>query len=385
MKKIFYFLLTCVMMASCSADFPSEADGGVYGSRSSSDPIEDEGGSQWESITAGEWNDILHWDFWSGLMLKEEFLGYNDDWGFFTDNLIYVRVEDEDGNGVINLPIAVCKSDGSELWKTMTDNKGYAALWVNLYGEKEAIDNLKFKINNTLKEDSVQITHWGENVKLNTLVSNKKETRGAIQVAFFVDATGSMCDEMDFLKTDLEEIITRAEAFDANVFIETAALVYRDIDDDYVTRNSDFTKTFADTKAFIAQQESAGGGDWPEAVHTALEVGLENMNWDLNARSRIVFLILDAPCHSEQPVLQSVRQSITKYAEKGIHIIPVSASGIDKSTEFLLRYFALATDGTYVFITNDSGIGDEHIEPTVGEYEVELLRDLIYRLIVERI
>ena len=42
----------------------------------------------------------------------------------------------------------------------------------------------------------------------------------------------------------------------------------------------------------------------------------------------------------------------------------------------------MATNGTYVFITNDSGIGNEHIEATVGEYQVEKLRDLIARLII---
>lgn len=44
---------------------------------------------------------------------------------------------------------------------------------------------------------------------------------------------------------------------------------------------------------------------------------------------------------------------------------------------------AIFTDGTYVFITNHSGIGNEHIEPTIGEYQVELLNELIVRLIGE--
>ena len=44
---------------------------------------------------------------------------------------------------------------------------------------------------------------------------------------------------------------------------------------------------------------------------------------------------------------------------------------------------AIFTDGTYVFITNHSGIGNDHIEPTIGEYQVELLNELIVRLIGE--
>lgn len=44
---------------------------------------------------------------------------------------------------------------------------------------------------------------------------------------------------------------------------------------------------------------------------------------------------------------------------------------------------AILTSGTYVFITNDSGIGNEHLEASVGEYEVELLNKLMIRLIQE--
>ena len=42
---------------------------------------------------------------------------------------------------------------------------------------------------------------------------------------------------------------------------------------------------------------------------------------------------------------------------------------------------AIYTDGTYTFITNHSGVGNDHIIPTVGEYQVEQLNNLIVRLI----
>ncbi|MCB0845041.1 MAG: hypothetical protein KDE26_17455, partial [Bacteroidetes bacterium] len=57
--------------------------------------------------------------------------------------------------------------------------------------------------------------------------------------------------------------------------------------------------------------------------------------------------------------------------------------GVNKETEFLMRFFALATNGTYVFITDDSGIGNDHLEPTVGDFEVEYLNELIIRLVKE--
>ena len=62
-------------------------------------------------------------------------------------------------------------------------------------------------------------------------------------------------------------------------------------------------------------------------------------------------------------------------------MIPVAASGVDKNTEFMLRFFAVTTGGTYVFITNDSVVGNDHIAASVGKYEVEQLNRLIIRLI----
>jgi hypothetical protein len=59
------------------------------------------------------------------------------------------------------------------------------------------------------------------------------------------------------------------------------------------------------------------------------------------------------------------------------------ASGADKDTEFLMRFFAISTGGTYVFITDHSGVGNPHLIPSVGEYTVEPLNDLMVRLINE--
>ena len=66
-----------------------------------------------------------------------------------------------------------------------------------------------------------------------------------------------------------------------------------------------------------------------------------------------------------------------------IRIIAVSSSGVDKETEFLMRFLGIHTGGTYTFLTDHSGIGNSHIAPTIGSYEVEYLDDLLVRLIVQ--
>lgn len=48
-----------------------------------------------------------------------------------------------------------------------------------------------------------------------------------------------------------------------------------------------------------------------------------------------------------------------------------------------MRFLAISTNGTYVFVTDDSGVGNPHLKPSVGQYEVEFLNDLMVRLINE--
>lgn len=203
------------------------------------------------------------------------------------------------------------------------------------------------------------------------------------QIAFVVDATGSMGDELEYLKADLETVIDKVETENPNFQIETGAVFYRDVNDDYLTLHSPFSTNIDVTTAFIGEQSAEGGGDFPEAVHSGLEVALDELGWLENAGSKLTFLILDAPPHSEEEVKQRYQSVVRRYAAAGIRIVPVTASGIDRATEFLMRMTAIRTHGTYVFITDDSGIGNDHLEPTVGDYEVEFLGDLLVRLINE--
>jgi hypothetical protein len=200
-------------------------------------------------------------------------------------------------------------------------------------------------------------------------------------ILFVVDATGSMTDEIEYLKSELLNVIESVNELNSQLNLRTGSVFYRDEGDEYLTRVSPFSGNAAQTQAFINNQHADGGGDYEEAVHTALNTAVTQLDWSENARARLMFLVLDAPPHHTESITSDLHEIIKTSSEKGIRIIPVSASGINKDTEFLFRFFAIATQGTYVFITNDSGIGGEHIEATVGDYEVELLNDLIVRLI----
>ena len=333
-------------------------------------------------LTAGEWNDLEHWKFWTNIINDNDYSGKMSYWKFYPQQLVAVKVVDGNDIGVANVPVTLLNGRQVE-FTTKTDNEGYAYCWINLFHDKNQNQNdLWLIVDGVVISGQLKISSKASHkLNINTVVDkDAKHPKTTADIAFIVDATGSMSDEIRFLKSDLNYIIDRAK-FESNIGLRTAALFYRDIGDSYLTRYDDFTDNVARTQEFVSRQSANGGGDYPEAVHTALEASLEKLSWDEAARARIAFLILDAPAHYEEDIIKSLQNSIRLFAKKGIKLIPVAASGVDKETEFMLRFFDLATGGTYVFLTDDSGIGNSHIKATVGNYQVESLAKLMIRLI----
>lgn len=355
----------------------------------SGDSEGDNGNSLAGVVTAGEWNDLENWGFWNALMSgqnEKKFYEYLNYWSLYPSDRFAVTVVDDAGNPVCGAKIELFVNDADKPeWTAISDNKGSAELWYNFHSSVDIEEEKTFTatVNGVKWNEPLRPTYnSADQVNMNTLVAKSVTTRKSADIAFIVDATGSMFDEIDFLKDDLLNIIQRASS-SSSTALRTGALFYRDEGDDYVTRAQDFNKDPEKTLKFIKKQQANGGGDYPEAVHTALEKALQELSWEEGNYARLAFLLLDAPPHHEQDVITSLQRSIKEYAANGIKIIPIAASGVDKNTEFVLRLMAIFTDGTYTFITNHSGVGNDHIEPTIGEYQVEQLNDLIVRLIKE--
>jgi len=96
-----------------------------------------------------------------------------------------------------------------------------------------------------------------------------------------------------------------------------------------------------------------------------------------------LFLVLDAPPHDE--AREKMFELIQKASAKGIRVVPVVCSGANKSAEFIMRSIALATNGTYIFLTDDSGVGLPHIKPTTDVFNVEFLNSLLERVIKQMV
>ena len=377
MKKLYFLSFIAALLLSACA----RPDDGMHDDYSmhSKESKDGQGGIQPQGglVTAGEWNDLDNWDFYQKTLMKEPFKGFPDDWQMYTNHRIAVAITAKN-KPAANATVTLFRND-TPIWTTKTDNLGRAELWVGAFQKEKELNTtlLRLKVN----EQWVSTAAISE-TQVNRIALDEAlpSPTNLVQIAFMVDATGSMGDELEFLKMDLKKVINEVQKTNNQLKISTATVFYRDEGDEYVVKHSPFTEDINQTTEFISQQRADGGGDFPEAVDKAL-VQLNQLQWQPEARTRIAFLVLDAPPHNKPAVINSIQYSVKTAAASGIKLIPVVASGIDKTTEFLMRFIAMYTNGTYVFITDHSGIGNKHLEPSVGEYQVEKLSDLMVRLI----
>lgn len=199
-----------------------------------------------------------------------------------------------------------------------------------------------------------------------------------LDLAFVIDTTGSMTDELDWLTRELRGIVRAAQRSAPGVDIRYGLIVYRDHGDEYVVKNYGFTSRQSEMVGWLRKQDANGGGDYPEAAAAALAAGA-GLNWRRGKGERLMFHIADAPPHDRDArvYLQAARRA----ARNNVQIFGLGASGVAAESEYLMRQAAVQTNGRYLFLTDDSGVGYGHAEPTISCYRVTKLRSLMVRVL----
>lgn len=199
----------------------------------------------------------------------------------------------------------------------------------------------------------------------------------ALDLMLIVDTTGSMGDELSFLAADLDEIVARVVAEHAQVDIRLGLTLYRDDGDAYVVRALGFASDLAQMRQWLAQQAADGGGDYPEAMDRALASAVAEQ-WRADAL-RLALVVADAPPHPEH--YDDFLDAVASARERGIRVHSLAGSGVASEAEYLLRAAAVLTHARYAFLTDDSGVGGSHAEPTIACYQVTKLDNLLVRLV----
>ena len=107
-----------------------------------------------------------------------------------------------------------------------------------------------------------------------------------------IDTTGSMGDELQYLQKELENVINTVAKDNQVLSIRLSVNFYRDEEDEYVVKSYDFTDDIEKAVTQLNAQRTDGGGDYPEAVHKALNNIIQEHNWRGNA-VKLCFFVMD--------------------------------------------------------------------------------------------
>ncbi len=340
-----------------------------------------------QSLTAGDVDDNLNFDL---------FLDYLDD-SYEThgqsfpslelDDRVTIIIRDSNEKGVSNAEVKITDVTSEKvLIDSYAGTDGVFRFFPTYDGAK---GNTEFKIEVTPPKgdttktydldlddlDDDRIVH----INFDSAVAEPPEK---LDLVFVIDATGSMSDELRYITNEFSNIISSLTDSYGDVDMRYGLVMYRDKGDAYVVRDYDFTSSLQTMQSQLNEQSANGGGDYPEAMDQGLEAGVD-LEWRTGNVVRMMFLVADAPPHSGN--YGKTIDIAGEAREAGIHIYPLAASGVADEAEFIMRVAGILTHGRYIWLTDDSGIGDSHAEPHIKGYVVTTLDSLIERVVASEL
>jgi Mg-chelatase subunit ChlD len=116
----------------------------------------------------------------------------------------------------------------------------------------------------------------------------------SVDLAFILDATGSMGAYIDGVKSNIRAIVKQIMHTNGNLTLRMGVVAYRDIKDKKRFEVLDFVTSVDEFETFVGSLEADGGGDTPEDIAGGLQQA-NKLSW--SNPTRVAFLIADAPCH----------------------------------------------------------------------------------------
>jgi len=220
-----------------------------------------------------------------------------------------------------------------------------------------------------------------------------------IDLVFVVDNTGSMSGEINVAKDTIHTLISSLhEHFQSH--IRFSSISYRDHTDDYCVKQNAFTRDVQVARQYINEMSAHGGGDYPEALASALSV-LSEMQFNKRGK-KIVVWIADAPPHGmgasgdnyPEGCKDATGQVIDwiKIAdvlrEKGVtcYSLVCERSKNDQQLTLFLDYLAQKTTGKCMLLTNANKIPNLIINGCIEDDEMDrLISQKIQELGEERV
>ncbi|HKO46200.1 MAG TPA: vWA domain-containing protein [Polyangiaceae bacterium] len=172
-----------------------------------------------------------------------------------------------------------------------------------------------------------------------------------IEVAFAMDATGSMGPYIEQARARIGQIAHSLAEGEPKPDVRFALVTFRDKGDEFVTRVKPFTPKLEEMKAYLDAAEAGGGGDTPEAVLEGLKAALIELAWTPKPSQgdenvvRLIYLVGDAPA---QHYADGPNESwLAREARSRGIVLHSIACGTDTSLEATFDALARHTEGRF--------------------------------------
>ena len=306
-----------------------------------------------------------------------------------------ITVRDRGGNTVPDATVAIFEGDRDEIslediqddpvaWgRTRAD--GRFAFFPGAYGS-DADDYTAYVVADGLRT-AVTFDREADDVDAGFDAHRAPDATFRVDVAFIIDATGSMGEEIDRIKQTVSDIAGRIAESEFSPDLRFALVDYRDFGDAYVVHTVNFTRDVQAFQGAIDQLEAGGGGDGPEALNEALHEGMRRLEWRREATLRLTFVVADAPAHHYDQAPYTYDAAMLDAAAMGVKIFPIASGGSDGVAELQFRQLAQFTQAHFIFVTegggssSGSGGSDYNVDPEA--FRVEALDALVVRLVTE--
>ena len=298
-----------------------------------------------------------------------------------------LEVKDAAGHGVADAEVAVRSFSGAAMW-ARTDTAGHVWLHPDAFDPQHAA-SYEVTARKNGQQASSRLQRGQKSAVEVQLDLQPPRQRARLDLVFLVDATGSMGDEIDKLRSSMETIVQKISQTPSHPDLCLGLVAYRDRVDDFLIKAHDLSNDVPGFRRALNGLNANGGGDYPEAMNEALADAVQNISWRGEGATRLVVLVADAPPHLDYGGTQ-YDESMMAALGKGIKIFSVGASGLDKQGEYIQRQIAQYTGGRFVFLTYanashpESGPGRETVHD-VHNYSVDTLDKLIVRLVTQEL
>lgn len=168
-----------------------------------------------------------------------------------------------------------------------------------------------------------------------------------IEIAFVIDSTGSMNDEIDVVKSRINAILNKTLNASPRPIVRIAVIDYKDEDDEYVNRVFPFTQDMTALRKHVQSLQASGGGDYPEQITVSLLKALNELDWSKRGASKMIFLIGDAPSHKPELITEIIKLANKKH----VSIYTIACSGLDAAGIELFKNLSKQTNAVFSFLS----------------------------------